>query len=155
MALSPVINNNFATQTFNPSFGGGDVPIVYPYQLDDLPTPLSQEYKVGTLLAPSTTNPGNYVIYDNTDQATNPFRAIYFDYEAPEPIDGVQLGFVQCAIAVRPGSWFWYSILNGANAGTADIDYLINTLKIATKTAYYQHGNIVDYKVQFSSPLGV
>lgn len=155
MSLYPIINNNFATQTFTPSFGGGDVPIVYPYQLDDLPSPSTQTYKVGTLLAPSLANAGNYVIYNSTDQATVPFRAIYFDYEAPAPIDGVQTGFVQCAIVPRPGSWFWYSILNGAQAGTTDIDYLINTLKVATKTPYYQNDTIVDYKVQFTSPLGV
>ncbi len=143
MAFYPIVDQNYAGLQFSPTWGYGDVPVTMQFQLNDLPDPETMVYQVGTLLGQGS-NGAHLVIYDKDDQATHPFKGIFFDELAAETVDGVQPGFVNCAINMRPSTLFLYSILNGANGGTVDIDYLVTN---GYASIVYQYENGVQIKL--------
>jgi hypothetical protein len=147
MAFFPIVNQDFASLAFSPTWGYGDVPVTMQFQLDNLPIPSTQTYAIGTLLGQSAATPGNLCIYDYTLQDTQPFKAVFFDETAPVEVAGVQFGFINCAINDRPSTLWLYSIINGANSGTADIDNLV-TLGWASIVYQYENGNAIKL-VQF------
>jgi hypothetical protein len=124
MALTFSVNQQFATTDFSPTWGCGEIPVVETYYVDDLPSPSTQVYKIGTLLYFDTVT-GNVGIYDSTAQSTKPFKGVFFDEMAVQEVAGVQPGAVEVAISDRPSTLWLYSNFNGANTGTTDIDYLV------------------------------
>lgn len=149
MAFYPSVNQNYASTSFGPTWGYGDVPVVMQSLIDDLPdADLPQTYQVGTLLAKGS-DAAHFVIYDATNQSTHPFKAVFFDESAVavDQITGVQPGFVNCAINMRPSTLFLYSVLNGAQGGTTDIDYLV-TNGYADIVNQYENGVLIKL-VQF------
>jgi hypothetical protein len=126
MPNNPAVNPNYASLTFPPAWGKGEAPVLTLGQLDPLPSPSTQFYGRGTLL---TLNPatGNYRIYDHT-AASGPLlflQGILWGATTDNYANtGTGFNYL-IAIAERPSTEWLYTGLNGANAGTADVDYLL------------------------------